>query len=53
MGVEDKMENSMESGSNEGNENSVYLPGQSMDVDEKLVHDPSAYIMLHNANTGM
>ncbi|XP_075224195.1 WD repeat-containing protein 1 l(2)09851 [Lycorma delicatula] len=32
-------------------ERKVYLPGQPMEEDEKLVHDPSAYIMLHNANT--
>lgn len=31
----------------------VYLPGQAMDEDEKLVYDPSAYVMLHNASTGL
>lgn len=31
----------------------VYLPGQRLDEDEKLVYDPSAYVMLHNASTGL
>lgn len=40
-----------EPGSSDGEKSAVYLPGQPMDTDEKLVHDPSAYVMLHNANT--
>lgn len=31
----------------------VYLPGQCLDEDERLVYDPSAYVMLHNASTGL
>lgn len=31
----------------------VYLPGQPLNSDEELVCDPSAYIMLHEANSGM
>lgn len=30
----------------------VYLPGQSLRNDEVLEHDPSAYVMLHEANAG-
>lgn len=30
----------------------VYLPGQPLDEDERLVYDPSAYVVLHNASTG-
>ncbi|KAK9502777.1 hypothetical protein O3M35_011485 [Rhynocoris fuscipes] len=30
----------------------VYLPGRPLKKDEQLVHDPSAYIMLHEAQTG-
>lgn len=30
----------------------VYLPGNKIDAEEKLVCDQSAYIMLHHANTG-
>lgn len=29
----------------------VYLPGQPLDEDERLVYDPSAYVMLHHART--
>lgn len=30
----------------------VYLPGQSLGDDEVLEHDPTAYVMLHEANAG-
>lgn len=30
----------------------VYLPGQSLEEDEVLEHDPSAYIMLHEGDAG-
>lgn len=31
----------------------VYLPGKSMEDDEELVHDPSAYTIYHRAQTGL
>lgn len=30
----------------------VYLPGQALKNDEVLEHDPSAYVMLHEAYAG-
>lgn len=30
----------------------VYLPGQKLDENEMLEHDPSAYVMLHEADAG-
>uniref|UniRef100_A0A161MIP8 Glutamate-rich wd repeat-containing protein 1 n=1 Tax=Triatoma infestans TaxID=30076 RepID=A0A161MIP8_TRIIF len=34
------------------NEPKVYLPGRPLKKGELLVHDPSAYLMLHEAQTG-
>jgi hypothetical protein len=39
--------------SNEGEENAAtYLPGQPLKEDEELVCDESAYVMLHEVQTG-
>uniref|UniRef100_A0A069DTY3 Glutamate-rich WD repeat-containing protein 1 n=1 Tax=Panstrongylus megistus TaxID=65343 RepID=A0A069DTY3_9HEMI len=46
------MSERMEDSDVEENEPKVYLPGRPLKKDELLVHDPSAYLMLHEAQTG-
>ncbi|XP_065215073.1 glutamate-rich WD repeat-containing protein 1 [Planococcus citri] len=45
-------EDAVETNDGEPPKRKVYLPGQSLRSDEVLEHDPSAYVMLHEADAG-
>uniref|UniRef100_A0A1B6BZV1 Glutamate-rich WD repeat-containing protein 1 n=1 Tax=Clastoptera arizonana TaxID=38151 RepID=A0A1B6BZV1_9HEMI len=50
--MEGNNENAIGVGVSEENKRKVYLPGQKLEEGEELIHDPSAYVMFHEASTG-
>lgn len=48
----DTEENVTEESASNNQKKRIYLPDHPLGPDEELVCDPSAYILLHEANTG-
>lgn len=48
----DTEENNTEESASSTQKKKIYLPDHPLGPDEELVCDPSAYILLHEANTG-
>lgn len=51
-GDEDNMTDELEEETTSKDTQEVYLPGKPLEEDEELVCDQSAYVMLHQAQTG-
>lgn len=53
MEVEDDDSGNAAEENSADNKRKVYLPGKPLKKYEELVHDPTAYIMYHEAQTGL